>query len=81
MSESTFAALEDAIRAHVADEGHVQNTILTDWYLMTAAACIDIGTTDYLHICSDSPLHTTLGLVTLAFRRLNRLTEDDEDDE
>lgn len=79
MSSETYAALEDAIRAHVADEGHDGHTLLTDWYLLTAAVSTDIGTTDYLHICSDMPVHSAVGLVTVAFRRLNRLSEADDD--
>jgi len=75
VSAQTYAALEDAIRAHVADEGHDGHTLLTDWYLLTAGVSGEVGTTDYLHVCSDSPLHSALGLVTVAFRRLNRLSE------
>lgn len=78
MSAQTYAALEDAIRAHVADEAHEGHTLLTDWYLLTAAVSGEVGTTDYLHICSDSPLHATLGLVTIAVRRLNQLSESDD---
>ena len=79
MSAQTYAALEDAIRAHVADEAHDGHTLLTDWYLLTAAVSIEAGTTDYLHTCSDSPIHAALGLVTIAFRRLNRLSESDDE--
>lgn len=78
MSAETYAALEDAIRAHVADEAHDGHTLLTDWYLLTAGVAPEIGTTDYLHICSDMPLHSALGLVTVAFRRLNQLSEADD---
>lgn len=79
MSAETFAALEDAIRAHVADEAQGGHTLLTDWYLLTAAVSGSVmDSTDYLHICSDMPVHSSLGLVTIAFRRLNRLSEADD---
>jgi hypothetical protein len=79
MSAATYEALEQAIRAHVADEGNNGHGFLTDWYLLTAAISGEtVDSTDYLHTCSDMALHSALGLVTLAFRRLNKLSEDDE---
>jgi hypothetical protein len=79
VSAETYAALEDAIRAHVADEAHDGHGLLTDWYLLTASVSGQtMDTTDYLHICSDMPTHSALGLVTIAFRRLNHLSETDD---
>jgi len=66
---STYAALEDAIRAHVAassDEGE----IVTDWYLIVAGEVMTEQRTNYTHIANDAPLHTHYGLVSLALRRL-----------
>lgn len=76
MSDATYDALEDAIRAHVADEAEDGHVLLTDWYLLTAAVSGDPGDTEYLHACSDSPMHTALGLITLALRRLNASIDD-----
>lgn len=75
MSAETYSALEDAIRAHVNDEAE---GIATDWYLIVAAESMNSSeTTNYLHVASQSPLHTLHGLVNLGQRRL--LLEHDDD--
>ena len=84
MSEATLSALEDALRAHLADEAP-NYPILTDRYLIAAAVGDDAWMTDYLHACSgSSPLHTLMGLVAVAHRRLvndHDAPADDEDDD
>ena len=71
MSAETYTALEDAVRAHLADES-TSDGIATDWYLIVAAESLTEHTTHYVHIASTSPLHTLHGLVDLAHRRLLR---------
>lgn len=72
MSEETRAALEEALRAHVAsDEGGNGHTLLTGWYVLTAAVSAhDPDTTDYRYACSDQPAHSALGLLYIGLRRL-----------
>lgn len=76
MSAETYSALEDAIRAHVADE--TAAGIATDWYLIVAAESMSEHVTNYVHIASQSPAHTLHGLVSLAQRRLLAGRDDDE---
>lgn len=79
MSEKTYHLLEDALRAHLADENEGEpDVILTDWYVIAAAevAAAERGTT-YFHIASETPLHSLYGLVAHAHRRL---LQDDSDD-
>lgn len=70
MSDETATAIEDALRAHIADE--VDGAYLTDWYCITASAGEDAYSTSYLHVSSSMPPHTSYGLVARALRRLNR---------
>jgi hypothetical protein len=76
MSDETYAALEDALRAHVADETD-ENCVATDWYIVTAAQELTEQSTRYLHIGSSSPWHTLFGLISAAKRQL--LRDDAED--
>lgn len=71
MSSDTAAAIEDAIRAHIADEAE-DPIYLTDWYVVTACAGTDQYSTSYWHVSSNMPPHTSLGLISRALRRLNR---------
>jgi len=80
MSAETYDRLADAVREHVADcfDG---DALVTDWYLVAAAVLVsEGGVTQYMHACTDSPLHTLHGLVDLAHRRLigSDSTEDTE---
>ena len=70
MSEATKEAIEDAIRAHVADEGG-EALVITDWYVITAAIGVDDEETHYFHVQSGGPWHTITGLVQLAWRRMS----------
>ena len=81
MSDETKAALEDALRAHVADESDYPLT--TDWYIIAASVGEDPWLTDYVHVCSDTPLHSLMGLVSIAKRRLvnDHDAPADEDDD
>lgn len=69
MSAETYAALEEAIRAHVADE-NTDWPILTDWVLLTASAGSDALLTGYTDACSESPTHALEGLLHRGLRRL-----------
>jgi hypothetical protein len=70
MSDETFAAVEDAIRAHVADCADGAPRLLTDWYVITAAVGEEMAENHYLHVCSETAMHSLHGLVDLAHRRL-----------
>lgn len=65
MSDQTKAALESAIRAHVADE--LDGALTTGWALIAAAATdtdFAVGQTEYFTESADmQPHHSTLGLV------------------
>jgi hypothetical protein len=79
MSRDTRTALEDAIRAHIADE--TDGAYLTDWVLTTAAVLDDdpnahVYTTETSH----SAVHVRLGLVRYAAIMADRLVPPDEDD-
>jgi hypothetical protein len=71
VSETTRAQLEDAIRAHVADEADGDLRLLTDFYLVCASVGEDTRLTHYLHVCSDAGTHVLMGLVDIASRRLD----------
>jgi hypothetical protein len=77
VSAETKAALDDAIRAHVADEGDGELRLMTDYYLVTAAISEDTSVTNYLHVSSDSGTHVLIGLVHIGARRLNAHFDDD----
>jgi predicted pyridoxine 5'-phosphate oxidase superfamily flavin-nucleotide-binding protein len=76
MSDQTLAALDDAIRAHLADD---QDSIAVAWVLA-------VGTTgnpevDFVWECPDGqPGYVSAGLATLAAQQTSRL-DDSEDDE
>ena len=71
MSDTTYAALEDAIRAHVADE--TSGGYLTCWYLAAAAARPeDAQCTEYVYANHDGAPHEWLGLQWMAQRRAMR---------
>ncbi len=69
MSEETWAAVEEALRAHVADEE--PGVYLTDWLAVSASAIADDSdSTNYQHVRSDSAPHVLLGLAEIAQLRL-----------
>ena len=78
MSAETKAALDEAIRAHVTDEGEGELRLLTDYYLVTAAVSEDTSVTCYLHVSSDSGTHVLMGLVEIGKRRLASHFEDSD---
>lgn len=80
MSAETYAALEAAIAAHVAD--HQPNfPMVTDWYLITAGVGDQHGQTGYLHVSSEPmPTHVMFGLVGVAHDRVHREAIQDDDD-
>ena len=80
MSSETHAALEDAIRAHVAD---IQDgEIVTDWALITASTAFEnIGTmrlTYGLEAPEQQPQHVTIGLLEYARQTYLESGDDDE---
>lgn len=78
MSAETYAALEDAIRAHVADS-NPEWPVLTDWVLLAASAGNDALLTGYTDACSESSSHALEGLLHRGLRRIvARETEEDE---
>lgn len=79
MSDATKEAVEEAIRAHVADEADGEPRILTDWYVIAAAVGVDADETHFLHINSNAAWHVLLGLVHRAWRRMSSWTDDDLD--
>ena len=71
VSQPTFDALVSALQDHMRDEG---DAVLTDWYLVAAGASLrSADSTLYVHLCSDTPYHSLLGLVGLADAKLNRM--------
>lgn len=75
MSAETLAAIEAAIAAHVADE-YDDPWLVTHWYaIASAASATDDSVTNYVHMAPNHPLHSHLGLVTLAERRLLTLID------
>lgn len=76
MSDATRAALEQAIRDHVADEADGETRLVTDWYLITAAVSEEVNVTNYLHVLSDSPTHVHIGLTFIAHRRMQACYDD-----
>lgn len=67
MSEDTWQAVADALRAHLGDE---QQGLLTDW--VAVAACVlpdDSEVTGYQYISSkNTPAHSRLGLALAGYR-------------
>lgn len=77
VSAETYAALEAAIRAHVADS-NAEWPILTDWVLLTASAGNDALLTGYTDACSESPTHALEGLLHRGLRRCVARDDGDE---
>lgn len=81
MSAETWTAVEDAISAHIADESDTGPRLLTDWYLISASVGGDGETTYYQHATSESSQHVLAGLSLVAYRRMLRYLDGNEDDE
>lgn len=77
MSDTTHAALEDAIRAHASDIGG-EDVFLTDWHVVAACATADPDHTFYAYATSNTAPHAWLGLLHMALRR-TRNADADED--
>lgn len=83
MSDETYEALEDAIRAHIADLSDGA-AMLTDWRV--TAASVDpnypMGSTGYLHITSaHTPAHSRMGLALVGYREEKRTWDEQQEDE
>lgn len=78
MSEVTYAALEDALRAHIADE--TDGGYLTAWTLAAAAVSpADPNETHYTYANHEGAPHEWLGLQAMAHRRAMRWEAGDGD--
>ncbi len=74
MSDETYAAMEDAIRAHVADE--TDGGYLTAWHLAAHAAIpADADGSSYVYATHDGAPHEWWGLLNMAQRRAARWDE------
>lgn len=76
MSDETYEAVQEALRAHVA-ESQPEWPLLTDWYVVCASVGQDMNSTGYLHVTSDGPPHHAHGLLVRGIRRM----ESDEFDD
>jgi hypothetical protein len=77
MSVDTYRAVEDAIRAHVADE--TEGGYLTAWTLACAAVSpSDANATSYVYANHDGAPHEWLGLQSMARRRAIRWQHDED---
>jgi len=74
MSDETYAALEDAIRAHIADQQGADRFIV-DWALAVSSKPFEESSTDYGFTYSDSQPHALEGL---SRRMLRSLEADDQ---
>lgn len=75
----TRDAVAEAIRAHVAAEA--DGAFLTDWVLIAAAASPDNhAETIYVGECSETPIHSRLGLVHYLRRSYDDMLDGDDDD-
>ena len=80
MSAETKAALEDALRAHVIDEG--EGSYLTDWVILAAGAVADDpDATMYISECSAGPIHHRIGLARYLVLKYDEQLMADDDDE
>ncbi|NED96460.1 hypothetical protein G1H11_14210 [Phytoactinopolyspora alkaliphila] len=79
MSAETARALEEALRAHVADED--DGSFVTGWIIIAAAAMPEDGdATSYSYITPEmQPVHASMGLLAMAQRWFNRC--DNQEDE
>lgn len=75
MSAETLAAVEAALTAHLADEYDEEPWLITHWYAVVAASDLNMERYNYVHLAADGPLHVSLGLITIAERRLLALVE------
>jgi hypothetical protein len=65
VSAETKAALEAALRAHVADE-QPDYPLLAAYYAICASVGSDVNKTGYLHARSESAAYELMGLVNIA---------------
>jgi hypothetical protein len=79
VSDATLAAIETAIAAHVADE-YDEPWLVTHWYAIAcAASAVNDSVTNYVHMAPNAPVHGSLGLITLAERRLLALIDSEDE--
>lgn len=85
MSEDTRRAVEEAIRAHLADEAD-EPVIVTDWTVLTAYQGMDDDTTGYFYIARiGMAAHTFTGLIrhhlrVFEYQHLMQATEEEGDE-
>lgn len=72
MSDETRAAMEDAIRAHIADEND-EPRVVTDWIALVAHEGADPGSTGYYYALRQGmAAHQTTGLLAHFLRYIER---------
>ena len=83
MSDETFAALEAALKAHVADAEN-EGALLTDW-IVTAACVGGFAGTGYMHLSAKGTApHSLFGLSVVTQRHYEEVWDadmGDDDDE
>jgi len=63
MSADTYRAVEDAIRAHIADR-YNEPRVVTDWVVLSANQGLDSGSTGYFYITPRGiSAHVLTGLI------------------
>lgn len=68
MSDTTRQALEEAVRAHVADES--EGAYVTAWHMVAHGVVpTDVNASTYVYATSDGGPHEWLGLIDMAHRR------------
>ena len=83
MSDETHQAVEEAIRAHIADE-YDEPRVVTDWVILSANQGLDDNSTGYFYIVRPGmSAHVLTGLIGHFLRKFEHqhVTEEQEDDE
>lgn len=82
MSNATFDAVEEAIRAHMADEH--EGALMTQWVVVSFGIDAErSGYSYYKYMSHQGPRHEVVGLLQLFMERIrhrNAQHEDPEDD-
>jgi hypothetical protein len=79
VSDETYRAVEDALRAHMADEN--DGAYLVHWHLVSAGVVpADADRTVYQYANHDGAPHEWVGLLWMAQRRAMRWEASTDDD-
>lgn len=79
MSAATKQALEDALRAHIADE-HDKDAVVTEWIILASGVTPGADSADrgVWYEDSDMPIHHHAGLLRWHLRRIEAVPSVDE---